>query len=83
MGGILKYNDESWTAVTGSYQAEIKSKGEDAARLAGSILDVSKDGYYNTQKCIADFEKVSSNKIEIGNFQAGGFSFKRLSMLNL
>ena len=73
MGGILKYNDESWTAVKGSYQAEIKSKGEDAARLAGSILDVSKDGYYNTQKCTADFEKVSSNKIEIGNFQVGCF----------
>ena len=68
MGGILKYNDESWSAVKDHYQAEIQSKGEDAAKLAGSILDVSKDGYYNTQKCTADFEKVSPNKIEIGNF---------------
>ena len=26
---------------------------------AGSILYVSQDGYYNTKKCIADFEKVN------------------------
>ena len=59
MGGILKYNEESWAVAKDQYRAEIKSKGEEAAKLAGSILDVSKDGYYNTQKCISDFEKVS------------------------
>ena len=40
------------------FQAEIIRRGEEATKLAGSILDVSQDGYYNTQKCIADFEKV-------------------------
>ena len=58
MGGILRYDDESWEGVKEEFSREIK-RGEEAARRAGSILDVSQDGYYNTKKCIADFEKVS------------------------
>ena len=58
LGGILKYENESWEAVKEQFQAEIIRRGEEATKLAGSILDVSQDGYYNTQKCIADFEKV-------------------------
>ena len=28
-------------------------------RRAGRLLDVSKDGYYNTEFCLEDFENVS------------------------
>ena len=28
-------------------------------RIAGCLLDVSKDGYYNTEFCLEDFENVS------------------------
>ena len=59
LGGILRYDDESWEGVKEEFSTEIKRRGEEAARRAGSILDVSQDGYYNTKKCIADFEKVS------------------------
>ena len=33
-------------------------KGECRSRRAGSILDVSTDGYYNTELCVKDFVKV-------------------------
>ena len=33
-------------------------KGECRARRAGSILDISSDGYYNIGSCLPDFEKV-------------------------
>ena len=55
----MKYDDASWEVQKENYQDEIKRKGEEVAKKAGSTLDVSTDGYYNTQKCIADFEKVS------------------------
>ena len=59
LGGILKYDNASWEVQKENYQDEIKRRGEEVAKKAGSTLDVSTDGYYNTQKCIADFEKVS------------------------
>ena len=59
MGGIVRYDDESWEGVKEEFSTEIKRRGEEAARRAGYILDVSQDGYYNTKKCIADFEKVN------------------------
>ena len=33
-------------------------KGEFRARRAGMILDVTSDGYYNTELCSPDFVKV-------------------------
>ena len=33
-------------------------KGECRARRAGRILDVTSDGYYNTELCSPDFVKV-------------------------
>ena len=59
LGAMLQYEDGPWEAVKERYQELIKSKGEEAARRAGSILDVSKDGYYNTKMCVEDFMKVS------------------------
>ena len=63
LGGMLEYRDGPWEAVKDRYQELIKSKGEGAARRAGSILDVSKDGYYNTKMCVEDFMKVSCKKL--------------------
>ena len=34
-------------------------KGECRARRAGSILDITSDGYYKTNRCKEDFVKVS------------------------
>ena len=39
---------------------EIDKIGEERARRAGLILDVSKDGYYTAEKCVPDFIKVRS-----------------------
>ena len=33
-------------------------KGESRTRRAGSILDITSDGYYKTDRCLADFTKV-------------------------
>ena len=57
---MLKYENRPWEEVKEKYQALINSKGEEAARRAGSVLDVSKDGYYNTKMCVEDFMKVRS-----------------------
>ena len=61
MDGIVKYNDDHRQVVKKKeyFEAEIKRRGEEGARRAGAILDVSVDGYYNTNKCLADFEMVS------------------------
>ena len=60
MDGVLRYNDEAWETVKEreEIKAEIKGRGEERARRARAILDVSTDGYYNAAKCIADFRKV-------------------------
>ena len=42
-------------------KAEIAQYGEERARKAGAVLDVSKDGYFNVEKCIPDFLKVSAS----------------------
>ena len=46
-------------------------KGECRARRAGSILDISSDGYYKTNKCKEDFVKVclfkNVEQIQIAN----------------
>ena len=61
LDGVLRYSDSAWEALkeTEEVAAEIKKQGEERARRAGVILDVSQDGYYNSQKCVADFVKVS------------------------
>ena len=60
LDGPLRYNDEAWEIV--KQQDDIKQKinklGEERARRAGAILDVSTDGYYNSLKCIEDFLQV-------------------------
>ena len=60
LDGIVRYNDDIWEELkeTEEVKAEIKKKGKERARMAGCILDVSADGYYNSEKCTADFEKV-------------------------
>ena len=61
--GFLEYDDEAWSEVKNleEMKEEIASVGEARARRAGSILDVSKDGYYNTEICVTDFRKVGTN----------------------
>ena len=61
VGGVVRYNDNTWNDLKNeeSTKAEIKKRGEERVRRAGSILDVSVDGYYNSEKCTADFVKVN------------------------
>ena len=60
LDGIVRYSDKAWEAIKNDpiVAEEIKLVGEERARRAGVILDVSKDGYYTTEKCIPDFVKV-------------------------
>ena len=48
MYGPLRYTDEVWTDVKKDpeVQEEIKSTSEEQARRGGSILNPSRDGYY-------------------------------------
>ena len=61
LDGFVRYKDDVWEELKQeeNVKADIKKMGEECARRAGSILDVSKDGYYNAPKCTTDFEKVS------------------------
>ena len=63
--GVLRYNDEAWEIVKQEEEvkAEITRDGEERARRAGVILDISKDGYFTAEKCIPDFKKVRANHI--------------------
>jgi hypothetical protein len=58
--GVLRYDDEAWERVKkdDDIQNEINKVGEERARRAGTILDISQDGYFNVEKCIPDFKKV-------------------------
>ena len=58
--GVLRYSDEAWVEAKEEEEvkAEIAKYGEDRARKAGTVLDTSKDGYFNVEKCIPDFKKV-------------------------
>ena len=65
IGGFLEYNDDIWAEMksTDEVQQEIRDlgggeKGECRARRAGSILDVTSDGYYNAKLCKEDFVKA-------------------------
>ena len=62
LDGILRYNDKAWDTIKTEPDviAEIEKIGEERARRAGLILDVSKDGYYTAEKCVPDFIKVRS-----------------------
>ena len=59
--GVLKYTDEAWEEVKNEdeVKAEIAKHGEERARKAGVVLETSKDGYFNVEKCVQDFKKVS------------------------
>ena len=61
LDGLVSYNDEAWESVktTQDVIADIENVGERRAKRAGTVLDVSKDGYYDSNKCIPDFEKVN------------------------
>ena len=60
LGGILRYSDDAWEAAQEDPEvaAQIKELGEERARRAGAVLDVSSDGYYTSEKCRKDFNKV-------------------------
>ena len=60
LDGFLDYNDEEWDKIkdTPEVKSEIGAVGERRARRSGCVLDVSSQGYYNTERCIPDFEKV-------------------------
>ena len=65
MGGFLEYTEDSWNKIKTSSETveEIACYGEGRAKRAGVILDVNKDGYYNTETCIKDFKKVDFHLI--------------------
>ena len=58
--GVLRYSDEAWESVKKEEDVknEIALVGEERARRAGVLLDISKDGYFTVEKCIPDFKKV-------------------------
>jgi len=60
LDGIVRYNDEAWQVKKeeADVKAEIAKLGEERARRAGDILDTSQDGYYNSKKCVENFEKA-------------------------
>ena len=60
--GVLRFNDLVWERKKNDLdiKLEIAQKVEERAKRAGTILDVSSDGYYNSTKCVYDFEKVIS-----------------------
>ena len=60
LGGILRYSDEAWEVAKEDPKvaAEIAELGEERARRAGAVLDVSSDRYYTCDKCVPDFIKV-------------------------
>ena len=60
LDGVLRYNDEVWEELkeTEEVKAEIACRGEERARRAGVILDITTDGYYTSEKCVPDFLKV-------------------------
>ena len=65
LDGLLSYNDEAWELLKNSPEiaAEIELLGERRAKRGGTVLDVSSDGYYDSSKCIPDFEKVSNSDV--------------------
>ena len=58
---LERYSDEVWEIKKEEedVKLEIQQVGEECARRAGSIINTQRDGYYNSQKCVADFEKVT------------------------
>ena len=63
LDGELKYSDEVWELLknTDDVKLDIAQNGEFQARRAGVVLDITKDGYYNSTLCLKDFEKVSTS----------------------
>ena len=57
LDGILRFNDDTWKdeKLRDDMIDKIDQLGEERARRAGAVLDVSKDGYYTSEKCIPDF----------------------------
>ena len=52
--GPLRYTDEVWAELQNdaSIQAEIRRTSEEQTRRAGSVLNPSKDGYYESKRFI-------------------------------
>ena len=63
LDGFLSYKEDVWNSLkeTPGIKEEISKLGEKRAKKAGSVLDVSSDGYYDAKKCVPDFEKVKQN----------------------
>ena len=61
INGSVRYNDEAWELVKEDedVKAEIAKFGEERARKAGILLDVTRDGYFTREKCVPDFKKVN------------------------
>ena len=69
--GFLRYNDEVWEEVKNSEDVrdEIIRVGEERARRAGSILDVTVDGYYNSDRyCVSDRDYDSDFDSNYSNY---------------
>ena len=60
VNGVLCYSDEAWEIVKEEedVKTEIANVGEERARKAGVLLDISKDGDFTQQLCVPDFKKV-------------------------
>ena len=61
LDGILRFDDRSWEdeKYKDDMIGQIEMLGEERCRRAGSVLDVSRDGYYTSEKCIPDFLKAA------------------------
>ena len=57
-------------------------KGESRARRAGSILDITTDGYYTVNSCLPDFEKVGQSDCGIKLLTCFGFQAVKIFKLN-
>ena len=67
LDGILAYNDEAWALKKEDpiVKAEIAQIGEYRARKAGEIMNTSRDGYYQHEKCVKDFRKAIGKMITL------------------
>ena len=86
LDGPLEYCAAVWETLkeTEAIKEEIEKYGEGRVRRAGAILDVSADGYYNSELCLKDFLKVdffasflvhkrnSEQAVDIGQANHGG-----------
>jgi hypothetical protein len=68
--GLLRYADAAWEIKKQDpeMQAKIAATSEEAARRAGSVFNVSTEGYYNSEKFLEDVDKAC----DIVDLNSGG-----------